>query len=372
MRFVAKFFRRWYLYLLPIIVLPALATMYGKQALTIYESSALIYINKPTAINGATTTFNQYLSPGQNGANAMNEALLSETFVVGVAKKTDLANLYDLRSQYGQDAVTVRIRGEVNIAASAVGENTLTLAVDDKSAHLAQQIAQALIDQFSIYFNQGQQNWDQTQIDFYQQQLKDAQSKVGQDQARITQYLQQHPSVLTNTQQTDPTYESMSQQLQTDQAQVTTLNGNLSNLQLDLEAAQNGLSDVFKTEDPPRVPLTSTMHLKKLVVYPAGGLAVALALIMLIVGVQTLTDRRVYSKGDLRTITENMELDIPTIEAVPVLRGLGKQHNPDDDPAESGISGVLVPVLTVLPQLGSGQMTHELRRAVGVMVEGEE
>lgn len=133
MRFVAKFFRRWYLYLIPIIVLPVLATMYGKQALTVYESSALIYINKPSAINGATTSFNQYLSPGQNGANAMNEALLSETFVVSVAKKTDLAKLYDLNSQYGQDAVTVRIRGEVSIAAADVISSTLMPSRDART-----------------------------------------------------------------------------------------------------------------------------------------------------------------------------------------------------------------------------------------------
>lgn len=372
MRFVAKFFRRWYLYLLPVIVLPVLATMYGKQALTVYESAALIYINKPTAINGASSSFNQYLTPGQNGANAMNEALLSETFVVNVARKTDLAKLYDLNSQYGQDAVTVRIRGEVNIAATAVGQNTLTVAVDDKSAHMAQQLAQALIDQFGVYFTQGQQNWDQTQIAFFNQQLQSANDQVRQDRDRLTEYLQQHPNVLTNTQQTDPTYQSLNQQLQSDQAQVNTLNNNLSSVNLDLAAAQSGVSNVFSEEDKPRVPLSSTLHLKKLVVYPAGGLGAALALIVLIVGVQTLTDRRVYSKNDLRTITENMELDIPTIEAVPVLRGLGKQHTTDDDPAESGISGVLVPVLTVLPQLGAGQMTHELRRAVGVMVEGEE
>lgn len=373
MRFVAKFFRRWYLYLLPLIVLPVLATQYGKQSLTIYESSALVYINKPDAIIGTATTFNQYLSPGENGANAMNEALLSETFVVGVAQQTDLARVYDLKSQYGQDAVTARIRGDVAIAATTAGLNTLTVTVDEKTPHLAQQIADALINQFITYFNQGQQNWDKKQIAFYQQQLSDAQATVKQDQARITQYLQAHPSLIsTAQQQTDLTYQSLNQNLQNDQARVNTLTGTLSSVQLDLSAAQSDLSDIFNVEDKPRVPLSSTLHLKKLIVYPAGGLAAALALVVLIVGVQTMTDRRVYSKGDLRTITENMELDIPTIEAVPVLRGLGKQNDLEDDAADSGISGVLVPVLTVLPQLGPGQMTHELRRAVGVMVEDEE
>lgn len=373
MRFVAKFFRRWYLYLLPLIVLPVLATIYGKQSLTIYESSALIYINKPDAIIGAGTAFNQYLSPGQNGANAMNEALLSETFVVGVAQRTDLARAYDLNSQYGQDAVTTRIRADVTIGATTVGQNTLMVIVDEKTAHLAQQVADALTTQFVSYFNQGQQDFDKKQIAFYGQQLSDAQAKVQQDQAQLSQYLLAHPSLISaSQQQTDPVFRSLNQNLLNDQARANSLNGTLSKVQLDLSAAQSDLSDVFNVEDKPRVPLNSTLHLKKLLVFPAGGLAAALALIALIVGVQTMTDRRVYSKGDLRTIMENMEVDIPMIEAVPVLRGLGKRTDLEDDAANSGISGVLVPVLTVLPQLGSGQMTHEIRRAVGVMVEDEE
>lgn len=371
MRFLAKFFRRWYLYMLPMLVLPVLATMYGTQSLTVYESSALIYINTPSAVTGLTSTFSQYLSPAQNGANAMNEAMLSETFVVSVAKATDLAKYYDLNSQYGQDAVTALIRAEVTIAATTVGQNTLTVTVDNKSPHLAQQMANALITEFKLYFNQGRRDVDQKQITFLQGQLNDAKAKVNQDQTRVTEYLQAHPSTLPG-QTTDPALATLEQQLTTDNTQVSTLQGQLSNLQFDLAAANDGVSNVFSVSDAPRLPLASTLHLKKLIIYPLGGLGAALALVILIVGVQTLTDRRVYSKDDLRTITENMELDIPTIEAVPMLRGLGRRHDPDDDPSESGISGVLVPVLTVLPQLGAGQMTHELRRAVGVMVEDDE
>lgn len=371
MRFLAKFFRRWYLYLLPMIILPVLAMDYGKQALTVYESTALIYINNPSAIGSSNTTFNQYLSPAQNGANAMNEALLSETFVVSVAQATDLAGVYDLNSQYGQDAVTARIRAETLIAATSVGQNTLFVAVDDPSPHMAQQLADALIKQFTTFFTQGQQTLDQKQIAFLQQELDDANGKVQQDQAHITEYLQQHPNTLPS-QQADPALATLQQQLSTDNTQVANLSGQISNIKFNLAAAQNGISNVFRVEDPPRLPLTSTLHLKKLIVYPIGGLGAALALVILIVGLQTMTDRRVYSKDDLRTITENLEIDIPTIEAVPLLRGLSRRHDPDDEASESGISGVLVPVLTVLPQLGTGQISRELRRAVGVLEEDDE
>lgn len=372
MRFLSKFFHRWYLYILPIILLPVVATLYGQQTLSVYESSALLYINKPSAVNAGTTAFDQYLTPAQNGANAMNEALLSETFAVRVAQATDLAKKYDLSSQQGQDDATTRLRSEVLIVASGVGENTVTVTVDDKSPTLAQQIAVSLIQQFTTYFAQGQLDLDQKQIAFYQQQLSAAQSLVQRDQIRVSEYLQAHPNDLASTAQVDPQLEGLQQQLSSDQDQVNKFNVQLSSVQFDLAAAQSGVTDIFIQKDAPRLPLKSTLHLKKLIVFPLGGLGAALALIALIVGVQTMTDHRVYSKDDLRAITENMELDIPTIEAVPVLRGLGKHQGPDDDQTDSGISGVLVPVLTVLPQLSAGEITHELRRAVGVLVEDDE
>ncbi|MGH2515141.1 MAG: hypothetical protein ACRDHP_05750, partial [Ktedonobacterales bacterium] len=127
----------------------------------------------------------------------------------------------------------------------------------------------------------------------------------------------------------------------------------------------------FLVSDQPRLPLNTTLHLKKLAIYPLLGFAAALALVLLIVGIQTVADRRVYSTQDLKTVTEDMDLDIPIVESVPMLRSIGRSNGHDED-ADGSISGILVPVLTVLPQLGTGQMTQELRRAIGVTVEGEE
>jgi uncharacterized protein involved in exopolysaccharide biosynthesis len=371
MRFLAKLFRRWPLYLLLVVALPTLVTLYGQQKLTVFETKALLFINKPSAMTGnASGVFNQYLSPAQNGANAMNEALQSETFVVSVAQKTGLASVYDLSSQAGQDAVTARLQQEVSIRPSGVGENTLFVYVDDKSPHLAQQICAALITQFKVYFAQSQLSLDQQTIAFLQQQLQEAQNVVQQDQARITQYLAAHPSLApTGSTINDPSLASLQEQYNRDASLVNTLTSRLKTVQFDQAAAESGVSDVFIVQDAPRVPQRSTLSTKKLLVYTGGGLAAALALVTLIVGAQTLADRRVYSQQDLRIIAEDLELNIPVIEAVPVLQTLGRHSVADDDPGV--YSGVLVPVLTTLPQLGTGQMTRELRKAIGLSVEEE-
>jgi len=74
----------------------------------------------------------------------------------------------------------------------------------------------------------------------------------------------------------------------------------------------------------------------------------------------------IVAAGDLRNITEELELDIPVLTEIPVLamltRSSRRQH--DDDV----LSGVLVPILTVLPQSSTEVLNHEIRRAVGVSV----
>ena len=369
MRFLSKFFKRWYLYMVPLIVIPIVVTMYAKNTLSVYESTALLYVTNPT--NGASG-FNAYLSPAQNGANVMLEALQIESFCVSVAKSTDLASTYQLDAQWGQDAATARIQSEVTVTPTAVGQNLVTIAVDDKSPQMAQQIAAAVITQFSTYFSKTQLIFDQQNLSLYQGQLQGAQSKLQQDQTRLKQYLDIHPEDVQNPSAatTDPTLNSYNEAVTQDQQAVSELSAKINAIQLEEDSLSGG-SSFFIVSDAPRVPLRTTLHLKKLIVYPIGGLAGALALIALIVGIQTFLDKRVYSTQDLKSIVEDMDLNIPAIESIPVLRGIGQRTSQDTD-MDGSVNGVLVPVLTVLPHLGNGHMNQELRRAIGVTVEDEE
>jgi hypothetical protein len=144
------------------------------------------------------------------------------------------------------------------------------------------------------------------------------------------------------------------------------LTDRITALQLDEAAQTVGGNNLFIVQDDPQLPLRPTLHLKGLIPYSGGGLAAALALILLIVGTRTVLDRKVYSTRDLRNITEEMELDIPLLTEIPVLETLTRsnrrQHNDDV------LSGVLVPILTVLPQSSTEVLNHEIRSAVGVSV----
>src|SRR5260370_32566421 len=132
MRFLAKLLKHWYLYLIPVLVLPAAGTLYGKQKLSIYETSALLYIYSSDAVAGTNTGFNQYVSPAQNGSDLINDYMQSNSFVVTIAKSTDLWQQYDLTSRADQDIVVQRIRGDVLVNPTGIVGNNVTLIVDDK------------------------------------------------------------------------------------------------------------------------------------------------------------------------------------------------------------------------------------------------
>lgn len=368
MRFLSKFFKRWYLYMLPLIIFPVVATVYAKKTLAVYESSALLFVYTPT---DGLSNFSQYLSPAINGADAMSQALQSESFCVSVARGTDLAKRYDLTVQANQDTVTTLIKSELSITPTTVGQNLVTVTADDKNPQLAKEIVASFITAFTSYYANNQQVFIDQQVLLVQGQLQTAQSQWRQDTARLTQYFQANPSCRNNPGCTDPTLANLTQAVTLDQTTVNDLSGKLNTLNQEKDGLASGAASLFYVSDAPRVPLSTTLHLKQLIAYPLIGFGAALALVLLIVGIQTFADRRVYSTQDLKALTEDMDLDIPAIESVPVLRGIGRQNSQEDD-ADGSLSGILLPVLTVLPQLGSGHMAQELRRVIGVTVEDEE
>ncbi len=362
MRFLAKLLKHWYLYLIPILILPAVATYYGYKTQKEYESTALLYIQDSSLVSGSP-----YASPAQNGADAMLQLLQSETFIVTVAAVTDLANQYDLTTRYGQDLAFGRLRSDVNIFATGVGANTVEIVVDDKSPTIAQQIAAGLISVFTDYFSTQRLALDKKTEQFLDGEIKSAQAQVQQDSSRLQQYLNAHPGISSNS--LDPTLAQLQQQLQQDQASEQTFAQKLGAVQFDEAAATSGNSQLFTVLDQPLVPLSSTLHLKKLLVYPGEGLGIALALIILIVGLRTVMDRKVYTTRDLKAIAESLEMEVvPPLLTVPALTGVEGNGGQGNDL----LSGVLVPVLAVLPQQDDVALNKELRRAVGVLVDEEE
>lgn len=366
-KFLSKLLKYWYLYIIPVLLLPSAAAYYESGKTTYYKTSARVFVNKPSYASGTSgTSWNQYVSPGQNGANLLNEMVSFRQFGLKVAADTDLARQYDLSSRAGQDGAYTRIASDVSAVPSRGASDSMTLIVTDSNPQMALQLANAVLKEFSPYIGQQELADDQKVEAFDQQELDTYKSALSQDDAQITQYLNAHPDLKIGG-LTDPTLDQLVQQQTLDKSEVTKYSEQLNTIHYNESAITTGTANLFTVIDPAQLPLTPSHTYKKLIEYTAGAFAVALALVAAIVGALTLLDRKVYETQDIRNIIEDLELDIPVIESVPVLPE-GK-HVSKNGRSQSALSGAIMPVLMVLPPISDEQTIQDFRQATGVVVE---
>jgi uncharacterized protein involved in exopolysaccharide biosynthesis len=355
MRYLRTFLKRWYLYLIPLLIPPIVMTILGYQALMLYSSTALLYVDQPVFLTNSDFGWNQYLSPAQNEAGTMSELLQSQSFLAQIASKTDLAKSVDLTSRAGQQAAYTRFSTEVTVAATGTGPNTLVLTVIDKSPQIAQQFAQSALDTFAVYYQAHRQQLDQQGIAFYQQQLQSAQGQLTQDNAQLSDYLQRHPGLVGSLESPDPTVAQLQFQVNQDRTTVANLTAQVNSLQEDMHAIGYSSTDFFTVMDHPQVPLRPTLQKKKLFLYTGEGLGIGLGIVGLFVVGLTMLDRRIYYVDDLRKIDEELELDVFAIESLPALAGIKRRsHQPSME--SSARAAILLPVLAALPRVSVDDM----------------
>lgn len=362
MRYLRTFLKSWVLYLIPLLIVPLVTTAMGYQSLMLYQSAALIYVDKPVFLT--VDSSNPWLSPADNQAMSMSELLQSESFVTTIAQQTDLAKMLDLTTENGRNAAYSVIGSELSVYATGRGPNTIVVSATDKSPHLAQQIVQASVTEFTSYFQSHRVQLDQQGIGFYEQQLATAQSQYAQDSAKLTDYLNRHPGASVTGGSTDPTLTSLTQQAAQDQTTITTLQAQIDSLRSDSQAATTGTATFLRVLDQPQLPLQPTLALRKLAMtYTLGGLGGAAGLDVAIIVLLTLLNRKVYFTEDLRKIGDDLELDGIMIEKLPNLATLGGGRPRPWIGGRS--SSMLSPVMAALPRLHTRSVSEGFGSPVG-------
>ncbi|HEV8192622.1 MAG TPA: hypothetical protein VGP82_14240 [Ktedonobacterales bacterium] len=321
MKFLRILVKRWYVYLLLLLVLPAAATYYGRQRLQTYQSGAYILVYRAAFLDNVDSQgYNSFISPAANEQNFILELLDSQTFTKKVAADSNFSQYYDLNTDQGAAFAVARVRADTSVTASQTGPNGLSILVQDKDPAVTQQLAESLITQFKAYDADRQISYDDQAATFYQGRLTSAQTSLAEDLKQINKYVQAHPELSNSAkQQADAQYQQLSQQVKQDQDNITNLQGTLTSIQLDKAAAQQGASNNLSIQDPPSKPAMAKIETKQLLFYGVLGLAVALLLIVVIVGIQTVVDNKVRSTDDLQTIFDEMDWDAPIIESIPVM-----------------------------------------------------
>jgi hypothetical protein len=357
-RFLVKLVKYWYLYLIPILLIPTAATLYGQRKETVYESNATIYVQTNTFLKDfQAQDDNSFATKAQNVSDAMGQLLQTETFLVSVARDTSLKNQYDLGSSAGQDAAAARIGGNIAVSANNTRNIVFVTAADRFSAQVAKELAEAVITEFvAFYANQELATLKQAQ-DFYSKQAADIDAKVLDDGKKLSDYQKQHPEVLTLAGANDPTWVDLKNKQLADQTSQSSIHSNVDSVQQAMDAANTGTSYDVKPLDPPTLPKSATVKISKVLVYPIGALVAVLALLAIIAGIQTKLDRKVYNRQDVEGILDKLEWDPTAVEVMPVISTNGGRGSISwEDRENSPVPALMTPVLASLPRPARKQL----------------
>jgi hypothetical protein len=147
LRLIETFLRRWWLYLLPLVLLSALGVVTVASSPAEYRSSALLRAETGSLLSDITEIGEQapftFETPAQVTSRQVSELLRTNDFLDRVATDAQVDPFLTGLETRGD------IRGAIGVSAS--GENLMTVSVTTGDPMTSQLLAQATIDNFVDY-----------------------------------------------------------------------------------------------------------------------------------------------------------------------------------------------------------------------------
>ena len=242
-KLVETAFRRWYLLLLPMLIVPLLIVALTPTTPT-YKSNASVWVSKPENIDGGSLTrnANPYLTTAQNQAQVISDLMQTRSF-----RESVIAEVPGMSPDAAGIVTT-------NVSVSALGNNLVGITGTASSPERAQALVAAVLSQYQKHATEASQRESAVVIDYYTGQLAPAQAELAKREAALTSYTQGKTPQQLNT---DPTYAALSSSLE---AQNTTVQGILDTIQTANLTALSGPESekaLFNVLDQPRLPSTA-------------------------------------------------------------------------------------------------------------------
>jgi hypothetical protein len=318
-------FRRPLQLLLLIIVLPPIgvAIAYFMIPRT-YQTTATLFALQRYAIIGATGPESDLqATPADTQSTALTELLRSQTFVLTVAKESNVVSSLNLSPSVmaNPQLLDAALFAEIskNVLVVSQGSTLYTISYANHIPQIAQQVVAAVIKNYGILTQTFSIAEAQQLLESYHSQLAKSQQAVNAAVTAELKYKVDHPSLSNTDLANDPQYQQLD--IQKQQAQAT-----LSNIQTDIATVQQEIaaqgSSLFRVLDPPvanNIPLSRT---KDYLVAGGIGLGIALLGCVLYIVIQVRRNRVVYTAFELQEVsTFPVIMQLPTVapETVPML-----------------------------------------------------
>jgi uncharacterized protein involved in exopolysaccharide biosynthesis len=316
MRFLETLFRHKLVAILPVVVGLLVAVGYQASQPKSYTSTGSLYVDASVPGNSPLNSESPYVDPSTLQQSAIQELLTTRSFAVAVgergplaaylashphAESTGLAAVPLLSDLFGgskgsvDDQVADELPTMVTIATG--GPQVVNITVTAPSPSVAAGTAQALIDEYGSQTTAAQTSTDQVAVQYYDQQLGQAEATLQMAQQQLSAYLAAHPTVPA-TGVGNATATELAQAVTLD---TTSYQSVLSEYQsAELSLANVGSQTGFQVLDAPSASSAPVSSSKKLLETGLAGFVVGLLVSVLLITALTAIDRTSRRAEDIR------------------------------------------------------------------------
>jgi uncharacterized protein involved in exopolysaccharide biosynthesis len=316
MRFLETLFRHRLVAILPILVGLLVAVGYQASQPKSYTSTGSLWIDATVPGNSTANTENQYVDPSTLQQSAIEELLTTRSFAVAVgdsgplaaylaanprAEATGLAAVPVLSSLFSSSKGSIhdQVANDLPnmVSVDTGGPQVVNITVTAPSPSVAAGTAQAVINEYGSQTTAAQTSTDQVAVQYYEQQLGQAEQTLQQAQQQLSAFLVAHPTVPA-TGDGNATATELAQAVALDTSSYQNVLSEYQSAELSLAnvASQKG----FQVLDAPTASSTPVSSSKKLLGTGLAGLVVGLLVSVLLITTLTAMDRTSRRAEDIR------------------------------------------------------------------------
>lgn len=313
-RLLETFFRRWWLYLIPLVLFTGVGVYSAMGSGTGYRSVGVVDLSRDTLVQELTELRGEvygYDSPATTTTRTLNSLLGTATFLGNVAERAGV--LPDLES-----GLLDRTELRSWITTQADGDTLMQVAAITEDPDLSARVAEGVIESYVDYEVQGDIAESTAAEAFFDRQVETYQTELDAAQQELAEYAVANPSLVDER--------PLDQQVQVDllqnrvdlaETKVAGAQQQRDDSRLATEQAELDARQQFRMVDVPAAPEAPEPRLRKSVIVVALFFVVGLIMSVVAVVLGSVVDRSFRSSDEVEHL-----LDIPVLTVVPAVRGV--------------------------------------------------
>jgi uncharacterized protein involved in exopolysaccharide biosynthesis len=319
LRLLDSYFRHRWLNLLPLIIMIGLAGASFALAEPQYVSRGRLYVQRSSLLPSLTQLPSEgysWQTPTQIALSEFQELVQTEAFVRSIIQKTDL----EANMSGGADLIQQTLEQfRLALSLQQVGDNVIEIAVKDKNPKLAQQLATATIDAYSVWKLNADKQESAVAQSFFRDVLPGYQDDLQKAREALKTYLEQHPVPLRGERPPQEELEIAQFQSAVDVAtrRVESALEKEESARLSQAQAESSVRQDYVLIDAPTAPSRPETSLKQQLMIVA--IFVFAGIILTFAGIigSVLLDRSLRFPLDVRS-----SLHLPVLASVPDVSGV--------------------------------------------------